>query len=32
LAGRVLHPLDDERSFMKVSSLHSPSTSIAWSH
>jgi hypothetical protein len=31
-AGRVLHPLDDRRSFMKVSSLHSPSTSIAWSH
>jgi hypothetical protein len=32
LAGRDAHPLDDRRSFMKVSSLHSPSTSIAWSH
>jgi hypothetical protein len=32
LAGRDSHPLDDRRSFLKVSSLHSPSTSIAWSH
>jgi len=32
LAGRVLHPLDDKRSFMKLSHLHSPSTGIAWSH
>jgi hypothetical protein len=32
LAGRVSHPLDDERSFMKLSHLHSPSTHIAWSH
>src|SRR5215211_5766586 len=31
-AGRVLHPLDDKRSFMKLSHLHSPSTGIAWSH
>jgi len=27
-----LHPLDDKRSFMKLSHLHSPSTGIAWSH
>ena len=32
LAGRVLHPLDDTRRFMKLSHLHSPSTGIAWSH
>jgi hypothetical protein len=32
LAGRVSHPLDDKRSFMKSSHLHSPSTSRAWSH
>jgi hypothetical protein len=32
LAGRDSHPLDDRRSVMKVSSLHSPATSIAWSH
>src|SRR5712691_7550930 len=32
LAGRVLHLLDDTRSFMKLSHLHSPSTGIAWSH
>ena len=27
-----MHPLDDKRSFMKLSHLHSPSTGIAWSH
>jgi hypothetical protein len=32
LAGRVLHPLDDRRSFLKLSHPHSPSTRIAWSH
>ena len=32
LAGRISHPLDDERSFMKSSHLQSPSTSRAWSH
>src|SRR5262249_22676438 len=32
LAGRVLHPLDDRRSFMKLSHPHSLSTRIAWSH
>ena len=33
LAGRVLHPLDDVRNFMKASqSLQSQSTSRAWSH
>jgi hypothetical protein len=32
LAGWVSHPLDDKRSFMKSSHLHSPSTSRAWSH
>jgi len=32
LAGRVLHPLDGRRSFLKLSHPHSPSTRIAWSH
>jgi len=32
LAGRISHPLDDERSFMKSPHLQSPSTSRAWSH
>src|SRR4029450_13070148 len=32
LAGPGSHPLGDRRSFMKLSSLHSPSTGIAWSH
>ena len=33
LAGRVSHPLDDERSFMESShTLQSQSTSRAWSH
>ena len=32
LAGRISHPLDDERSFMKSPHLQSPSTSSAWSH
>jgi hypothetical protein len=27
-----LHPLDDRRSFMKLSPPHSLSTRIAWSH
>jgi hypothetical protein len=32
LTGRIAHPLDDARSFMKSSHLQSPSTSRAWSH
>src|SRR5262249_7399453 len=31
-AGRGSHPLEDERRFLKLSHLHSPSTHIAWSH